>query len=199
MHVDLLMVGAHNGSKQEHVIIGAASRGIVILVEPVPFLFNQLERDFGGMENVRLERKCIAEKSGTAAFFAPNQDANNVAPWGDQLGSGNRDHALLHNPGFAEHISEIEVECITFTDLIKKYGITSIGTLFTDTEGFDATIIPTFPFSAISPDRIIFEYKHSDGVENIGRKLGMLLCFLDMTGYNIRVSDQENCIATLRK
>ena len=49
------------------------------------------------------------------------------------------------------------------------------------------------------PDRIIFEYKHADGTFNIGRKFGMVLCLLDMLGYNIRIVDDENCVAVRRR
>ena len=80
-----------------------------------------------------------------------------------------------------------------------KYKIESIGTLFTDTEGFDSIILPTFPFSRMVPDNIVFEYKHSDGVFNIGRKFGKLISLLDKLGYNIRVADMENCVASRRK
>jgi hypothetical protein len=111
----------------------------------------------------------------------------------------NRDHATLHNPAFAAHVLEIEVDCVTFSDLVAKYAIDGIGTLFTDTEGFDARILETFPFSRAMPDRIIFEHKHADGVFDIGRKFGMLICLLDMLGYNVRVCDIENCVASRRE
>jgi hypothetical protein len=133
------------------------------------------------------------------AFFAPSPGSNAVAPWGDQLGSMNQDHASLHHPAFAAYVSEIAVDCVTFKDLEVKYKIESIGTLFTDTEGFDSIILPTFPFRRVVPDNIVFEYKHSDGVFNIGRKFGMLICLLDKLGYNIRVVDMENCVASRRK
>jgi hypothetical protein len=103
----LLMVGAHNGSKQKNAILGAASRGAVILLEPVPYLYDQLVQTFGSINNINLERTCVAEKAGKAAFFAPSPGSNAVAPWGDQLGSMHRDHASLHHPAFAAHVSEL--------------------------------------------------------------------------------------------
>jgi FkbM family methyltransferase len=199
LRVELLMVGAHNGSKQKNAILGAASRGTVILIEPVPYLYDQLVQTFGSINNIHIEQICVAEKAGKVAFFAPSPGSNAVAPWGDQLGSMNRDHASLHHPAFAAYVSEIAVDCVTFKDLVMKYKIESIGTLFTDTEGFDSIILPTFPFSRVVPDNIVFEYKHSDGVFNIGRKFGTLICLLDKLGYNIRVVDMENCVASRRK
>ncbi len=199
MRAELLLVGAHNGRKMQKPILDAASRGTVILLEPVPYLYEQLAQTFRGVDNIHLEQKCVAENAGRAAFFAPIPGSTAVEPFADQLGSMNRDHAPLHNPALAAYVNQIEVECVTFQDLIKKYEIDSIGTLFTDTEGFDATILPTFPFNTIMPDFIVFEYKHSDGVFNIGRKFGSLICFLDTIGYNIRVLDVENCLASRRR
>jgi FkbM family methyltransferase len=199
VRVELLMVGAHNGSKQRRTILDHAKRGPVILVEPVPHLFSRLADAFGNIHNIQLEQKCVAEKAGRSPFFAPSPNANNVAAWGDQLGSMNRDHAARHGAALAAHVSEIEVDCITFQDLVSKYRIDGLGTLFTDTEGFDTIILPTFPFDRVMPDQIIFEYKHADGTFNIGRNFGMLLCLLDVLGYNIRIVDDENCVAVRRR
>jgi hypothetical protein len=142
-------------------------------LEPVPHLFAELSLEYANVSNVYLEQKCVAEKSGKVSFFAPSPDANSVAKWGDQLGSMNPDHALLHDPEFSKHITHIEADSITFEDLIIDYKIASINTLLTDTEGFDATLIPTFPFHLMFPNTIIFEFKHSDGVFNIGKSLAV--------------------------
>jgi FkbM family methyltransferase len=197
--LELLIVGAHNGSVLKKAILDHASRGPVLLLEPVPHLFSELSLEYGNVRNVYLEQKCVAEKSGKVSFFAPSSGANSVARWGDQLGSMNPDHAVLHNPEFAKHVTHIEVGSVTFEDIIKKYNIASIETLLTDTEGYDATLIPMFPFHLMFPNTIIFEFKHSDGVFNIGKKLGTLLIFLDTLGYNIKIHDMENAIASRRR
>jgi FkbM family methyltransferase len=133
VNLELLIVGAHSGSVLKKSILDRASRGPVLLLEPVPHLFSQLSLEYGNVRHVYLEQKCVAKKSGKVSFFAPSPDAKSVARWGDQLGSMNPDHALLHNPEFANHMTSVEVDAITFEDLIAAYKIASIGTLLTDT------------------------------------------------------------------
>ena len=40
----LIMIGAHNGKKSTQLVIDALKFGKVCLVEPVPYLFDQLSR-----------------------------------------------------------------------------------------------------------------------------------------------------------
>ena len=98
----------------------------------------------------------------------------------------------------AQHVESILADSKTFVSLVRDYEITSIATLFTDMEGFDCELLPTFPFQKVVPKRIVFEFKHSDGTFRVGRKLGDLLIALDVLGYDIRVEDVENMVATLR-
>jgi hypothetical protein len=79
-----------------------------------------------------------------------------------------------------------------------QFAITSLELLFTDTEGYDATLLSCFPFGQMRPNRIFFEYKHADGTCSIGRNLGHLLILLDERGYDMRMAETENCLATLR-
>ncbi len=38
---------------------------------------------------------------------------------------------------------------------------------------------------------------HADGTHHIGKKFAALIMTLDGAGYNIRIKDFENCVATL--
>ena len=198
MHVELLLVGAHSGQKQQNLIMQAATRGAVILIEPVPYLFAMLTGTYGKIPNITCLNRCVAPTSGKLRFYAPTEEAIKVFPWGDQLGSMNLSHAIQHEPALAAHIVEIEADAVTFAELVDQFEIRSLQVLLTDTEGYDARLLLHFPFVRLRPTQIIFEYKHSDGTFNIGRNLGHLLILLDEAGYNIRTLDQENCLATRR-
>ena len=198
MHFALLIAGAHKGEKKRELILEAATRGSVLLVEPVPHLFSALTGNFAGVDAINCLQACVALEEGTARFYAPTETAQSAFPWGDQLGSLRIDHAIRHEPALAGHVEEMEVQAVTFRDLVERYDITSLDMLFTDTEGYDTTLLPSFPFEQLRPKQIIFEHKHGDGTFNIGRKLGRLLIMLDDLGYDIRVTDFENCLATLR-
>ena len=196
MHYSLLLVGAHNGSKIEDFILSNAAKGQVLLIEPVPWLYQQLEKRFANYSSISLFNGVIAEQDNDKiSFFAPIPSANEVAPWGDQLGSLNSDFATEVDILFTDKIEQISSLALSFESLIDKYKISSIDTLFTDTEGFDAKILATFPFKKIKPREIYFEYKHSDGVFNIGKNFASLLIILANQKYKIQVIDLENCKA----
>jgi FkbM family methyltransferase len=198
MHVVLLMVGAHTGEKRRENILQAATKGVVILIEPVPFLFKRLSQTYAAFPNITILNYCVSPRPGKISFFAPTEEAIKVCPWGDQLGSMSADHAVRHNPALAPYIEEIQVEALTFPQLLDKFNIISLDVLFTDVEGYDTTLLPHFPFNLVLPKRIVFEYKHSDGTFNIGRNLGKLLIMLDELGYDMRIMDDENCLAARR-
>jgi FkbM family methyltransferase len=195
VHFSLVFVGAHDGSVREGLIRQASTCGKVLLIEPVPFLFARLKSRYENTPNVVLRKLAIFSKDGEIEFTAPKETASQIVGYGDQLGSLVADHAVRHHQQLSQHVETIRVQASTFANLIKMEGITSIDTLFTDTEGLDTDILPTFPFASIIPKRIIFEFKHADGTFRIGRKLAHLLILLDVLGYSISVMDVENLVA----
>ncbi len=198
MHFSLVVVGAHDGSKSAAIIDPAMARGRVLLIEPVPFLFARLEAKYGRRPNVSLRKIAISLSDGEETFVAPLQTANTIQGYGDQLGSLKSDHAANHDARFTEHTENIRVQVMRFGTLIRSEHITSIDCLLTDTEGMDADLLLSFPFSQVLPQQIIFEYKHADGMLRIGKKLGCLLIALDCLGYDTRILDIENMISVRR-
>ena len=198
MKFSLVVIGAHSGDKLSKAIETYSKHGDVLLVEPVPWLFNKLQEKYGSAGSVHLLQAVISENDvDEVSFFAPTQSANEIATWGDQLGSLNPVHALGHNKEFSGKIKEIKVRGISFVALINKFGIDQIDVLHTDTEGYDARLLSVFPFDKIKPREIVFEYKHSDGVFTIGKNFAKLLLILDELCYKTQVIDTENCHSIL--
>lgn len=195
MYFSLVLIGAHNGSKLADLIGDAKAMGKVLLVEPVPFLFAQLELKFGGDDAVSLRNLCIAPTAGTVRFFAPLPSANSIHGFGDQMGSLLEDHATKHDPRFSQHFEQIKVRSETFESIIDDAGITSIDVLYCDTEGMDVILLDQFPFARLLPQKIVFEFKHADGTHRVGKKLGAFLIRLDDLGYRTQVLDAENLLA----
>jgi FkbM family methyltransferase len=196
MDFDLILVGAHDGSKMEPLIRQAEAVGNVLLIEPVPFLFEKLRSRYGGLAKIHLRNIAISKGDHEIEFVAPKQTANLIAHYGDQLGSLIADHAILHDKRMSEHVELIKVRSSSFETLVRTEPVFTINTLFTDLEGMDTELLPTFPFYAVIPKRIIFEFKHSDGVGRVGRKLANLLLLLEDRGYRVHVMDAENMVAT---
>ena len=200
MKFSLIVIGAHSGEKLSQAIELYSKRGDVLLVEPVPWLFKKLQEKYGSVKSVHLLQAVISENDAEeVSFFAPVESANEIATWGDQLGSLNPIHALGHNKEFSNKIEEIKVRGISFKELINKFGIDEIEVLHTDTEGYDARLLSEFPFDKIKPMELIFEYKHSDGVFTIGKNFAKLLLILDGLSYKTQVIDVENCHSILIK
>ena len=198
MKFSLVVIGAHSGDKLSKAIETYSKHGDVLLVEPVPWLFKKLQEKYGSAKSVHLLQAVISENDADeVSFFAPIQSANEIATWGDQLGSLNPVHALEHNKEFSGKIEEIKVRGISFDTLINKFEIEQIDVLHTDTEGYDARLLSVFPFDKIKPRELIFEYKHSDGVFTIGKNFAKLLLILDGLSYKTQVIDTENCHSIL--
>jgi FkbM family methyltransferase len=195
MEFSLVIVGAHDGSKTEAFINKAARAGKVLLIEPVPFLFDRLAVRYGSNPNIVLRDFAISRNDGEIVFMAPKASANSLLHFGDQLGSLVPGHATAHHHNMAGHIEPIKVRACSFATLVETEEMDSIHTLFTDMEGMDAELLPTFPFSAVTPGRIIFEFKHADGFMRVGRKLAMLLGCLEDRGYRIHILSEENMLA----
>jgi FkbM family methyltransferase len=196
MHFGLVMVGAHDGSKMEQLIRASSAAGKVLLIEPVPFLFTRLTSRYCDVPNIGLLNIAIAKEAGDVEFIAPKETAISITPYGDQLGSLIVGHAIAHDQRFSEHTEVITAKALTFERLADVEHISSIELLFMDTEGMDAELLPTFPFSKILPNRIIFEFKHADGFFRVGPKLASLLNVLDLWGYRVSPMDAENMAAT---
>ena len=195
MDFNLVIVGAHDGSKTEAFINKAARAGKVLLIEPVPFLFERLAARYRSNPNIALRDFAISHDDGEVVFTAPKISANALLHYGDQLGSLVPGHAMAHHSNMDAHIEALKVRACSFATLVETEKMGSVHTLITDMEGMDAELLPTFPFSAVIPGRIIFEFKHADGFMRVGRKLAMLLGILEDRGYRIHVLSEENMLA----
>jgi len=196
LHFSLVIVGAHSGAGMENLVQQANTAGKVLLIEPVPFLFKKLKTRYAKLSNVISRNIAISTKDSEVEFIAPKETANLVVPYGDQLGSLVSGHAIAHDARMSQHIEVIKIPAFSFETLLRVEKISSIDVLFTDTEGMDAELLQSFPFSSTIPNRIIFEFKHTDGPNRVGTKLAALLIFLEDRGYRVSVFDVENMIAT---
>ena len=113
MNFSLIMIGAHDGSKTESCIRERAALGNVLLVEPVPFLFERLSQRFAGMANVTCLNEAVSNVNGEVDFYTPSPDVNDVASYGDQLGSLIAGHAESHDAAFGEKIRKVKCKSRT--------------------------------------------------------------------------------------
>lgn len=166
-------IGANDGEKHDHLrtlILDNDWKGV--LVEPVPYLFERLRRNYDGVTGLVLENVAIADHDGSLPFHhlpdVPGDERERLPDWYDAIGSFSRQTVLAHAagiPGLAERIVETEVPCLTFESLCERHGIEHVDLVAIDTEGYDGEILRMFPFDRFQPRLIVYEHFHLDAVE----------------------------------
>jgi len=161
-------IGSNDGEQHDHLrphILGLSWSGV--MVEPVPYVFERLVRNYGHLERVRLENAAVGETDGHRDFFylqdASQAERRSMPSWYDGVGSFSRESVLSH----ARHIADIEerivcrqVPTITFESLCARHHLDRIDLLVIDTEGYDWEIIRRIDLEARRPRLLVYEHYH---------------------------------------
>jgi FkbM family methyltransferase len=136
-----------------------------ILVEPVPYLFDKLKKNYEQVKGrLTFENSAIATSNGQLKFYRlKKSESSDLPAWYDQLGSFSKDVVFKHKdsiPHFDELLIEDTVNAITFNDLVKKHSVEKIDFIQIDAEGYDYEILKMIPFSKYEIDFIMFENRH---------------------------------------
>ena len=172
----LVVIGAHSGLYLKDLISEYQDRNI-LLVEPVPYNYEILNSEYKDNPKITICKNAIIDKSKKDFFYYVKKEsiAKLGKHWASQIGSFDKNHILNHkNKRFdikENHIETIQIEFITFDDLIKKYSIKSIDKLQLDVEGAEYKIMNSINFQKIEINKILFEAKHFDGTIIEGKKL----------------------------
>lgn len=166
-------IGANGGDHHDHLrplILSESWRGI--MVEPVPYLFRRLRRNYGEVQSVALENLAIADENGERPFFhvvkAGRRERKRLPKWYDGIGSFSRENVLSHRsdiPDIERRIVSTMVPCLTFESLCRKHGVEKIDLLLVDTEGYDFEIIKRVDFARHRPRVLIYEHYHLSEAE----------------------------------
>lgn len=170
-HPDAVFVeiGANDGEQHDHLRPYILERGWSgIMVEPVPYVFERLRRNYGGFERVQLANVAIADADGTVPFHhlvAPPDDlaAEKLPSWYDAIGSLSRDAVLSHTGHFPDLESRLvttEVPSLTYQSLLDRHGVERVDLLLIDAEGLDWHILESIDFCARPPRLVIYEHYH---------------------------------------
>ena len=196
----LVVIGAHFGVWLEAEINSYKNQN-VLLVEPVPYNYNQLKRKYNNNKNIFISTKAIFSENKFNKFFFVKEKSISILGkhWASGIGSFNKNHILNHKSKRfnvrEEDIDEIDIEFITFDQLIKNFSIKSIDKLQIDVEGAEYEILKTINFKSININSIKFEFKHFDGTFKEGPKLAEIKNKLIFEGYKLKQIDSENILA----
>ena len=164
----LVVIGAHSGLFLKDLVREYQDQNI-LLVEPVPYNYEILNSEYKDNQKITICKNAIIDKSKKDFFYYVKKESITKLGkhWASQIGSFDKNHILNHkNKRFdikEDDIETIQIEFITFDDLIKKYSIKSIDKLQIDVEGAEYKIMNSINFQKIEINKILFESKHFDG------------------------------------
>ena len=119
--------------------------------------------------------------------------------WASGIGSFDKQHILNHKSNRFQitenDIEKIDVDFLTFDELIKNYKINSIDNLQIDVDGAEFEILNSIDFKKIKIESIEFEFKHFDGTFKEGSKLKVIKEKLLKNGFKLNYLDKENILA----
>ena len=197
----LVVIGAHSGLYLKDLISEYQDRNI-LLVEPVPYNYEILNSEYKNNPKITICKNAIIDKSKKDFFYYVKKESITKLGkhWASQIGSFDKNHILNHkNKRFdvkEDDIETIQIEFITFDDLIQKYSIKSIDKLQIDVEGAEYKIMNSINFQKIEINKILFESKHFDGTFIEGKKLEEIEKKLKSNGYKLQQIDKENILAS---
>jgi FkbM family methyltransferase len=134
-----------------------------ILVEPMPWLFEELVANYDAVPGLRFFQVAIGNGEGPMTMYSVEPRPEDPR-WVWQLTSFDRDVVMSHSddlPELESRIFTVEVESRTVASLIAETGLTKVDLLHIDAEGLDDRIIRDLPLTASwAPQFLIFEKKH---------------------------------------
>ena len=199
-HFGLVVIGAHFGVWLKEKIFEYKNTN-VLLIEPVPYNYRILKDTYKNNKNILVCTKAVfSENSKKNFYFVKEESIPKLGKhWASGIGSFDKQHILNHKSKRFEiqdhDIDNIEIDFITFENLIKEYEIESIDNLQIDVEGAEYEILNSIDFKKIRINSIQFESKHFDGTFNEGPKLSIIKEKLSKNGYNLTQIDKENILA----
>lgn len=175
-------IGANDGVQHDHLrpfVLHGNWRGI--MVEPVPYVFERLRRNYEGIDRVALENAAItADGDDDLPFFhlcdAPPDERATLPDWYDGVGSFSRAAILSHAdaiPDVADRVVESRVAALTFDTLLERHGAPPVDLIVIDAEGYDAEIIRSIDFERHNPKLVLYEHYHLDAETRAGTRAAM--------------------------
>lgn len=184
----IIKIGAFTGNIPNDIIYHTInSETKIMLIEPIPLFFNALKYNYNSKflnNNFTFINKAVNNFNGKMKMYYPSStnDFNNLPWWINQIGSKNIDHAKKHN--YDIDLDCVNVNTITFNDLVSEYNINNILLLFIDTEGCDYDIITSIDFDLVKPKFIVFENMHLTDTKERGYKYYKLIEYLNTKNYS---------------
>ena len=160
-----IQIGANDGMTNDpfrEFIIRKSVRGV--LVEPIPFAFRQLKRNYQVYQNKLYFENCaVSYESGREIefFFLPESYLVHHSRSLAGVHSFSKDHLVKHiGLQDARFIESIKIPCQTVEEILKHYHFRKFDCIFLDVEGYESYILQNLEFDQVSPKLIVYEHTH---------------------------------------
>jgi len=151
-----------------------------LLVEPVPDCYTRLQHTYAAYPRVRLANVALNVFDGQCIMYRVSS-GETQPEWAQGLASLGRNWNGLRDRAVVE---TIQVECVTWRTLIHRYGVPAVDVLVVDAEGFDDTVVLSFPFQRFHPLCVLYELQNlpiarADIVSSKMRQIGYSVAACD--------------------
>jgi FkbM family methyltransferase len=169
----LVQIGANDGVRGDpirHLILRHGLSGL--LIEPLPDLFASLQANYAGQPGLKFEQCAVGEYDGQIPLYRVRPDPS-LPDWLQGLASLDRSHltpAKFTFNEFDKYVEEVTVPVLTLASVLRKHGISDVGLLQIDTEGFDCRIVQSALRSGIRPAIINYEHIHVRSIDQASCK-----------------------------
>ena len=163
MDLKVLQIGSHIGKTENDPVFKSIKyNDNAIFVEPVPWLFEQLVKNYNEEylnNSFIFLNKAVSSKNGKINLYVPSEknDFSKYPVWASQLTSVYKNHIVNHtliNSDIKNLIVEkIKVETITLNEIILQFNIQNIELLHIDAEGHDYDILINLDLQLIRPKK----------------------------------------------
>ena len=166
-NVQVVQIGSNDGLSGDpvHSLLLRNPSWQALLVEPVPFLFERLQRNYPAEPRFQFANVAIAESEGAQPFYyigeAAKERAAEVSQHFDQLGSFDREHIARHcGTALDSFIVTANIPTLPLPVLLERNGVSRMDLLHIDVEGYDWMVLRQLDLRHFQPAVILFEHKH---------------------------------------
>lgn len=163
----LVLIGAMDGIFVEELYPYITKYGnnleTVVLVEPIPWWFEKLKKNYKEFPHFKFENSAIASETGKVEMVAVKPDSK-LPMWvfGCSMIGTKFTNLLgwMSDEELESYKCYVEVPTLTLNDLLDRHNVSEVDILKIDAEGQDWNILKQIDFSKTQPRIIIFEIMH---------------------------------------
>ncbi len=151
----LIQLGCNTGSDILD-FVKASDYDFILLVDANPFCIEAAKNLFKNVQNVYYDVQAISAEAKPVTFYIPHYEIHKTSAHS----SLSKSHVLKHGHD-EQMMKEIQMQSITFNDLMKRHSLSSVDRLYIDCEGEDVPIVLSIDFTSFQINYIKYEHGHA--------------------------------------